>query len=67
MRDTTETFIVGSIFGFCLASIIWTGISIYDKNIPDELSCRNGKLFEVTTEGNISIYKPTYNDCEVQK
>lgn len=33
----------------------------------NELACRDGKLFEVTHKGNITIYDPTFDECEEEK
>lgn len=59
-------FIIGLALPVLLAimgmMLIFSGLS----NGP-ELSCRDGKLYEVTHEQNLTIYDPTYNDCEEVK
>lgn len=56
------TMIVGMTFGamICL-------MAIADADIRPELACRDGKLYEVSYEQNITIYDPTFNDCEETK
>ena len=53
---------VGLLIGVLVTSILT--ILIYKFSGPDELVCRDSKLFEITHEGNITIYNPTYNECE---
>lgn len=54
---------IGVIIGIAILCIIY---SISTSNSPT-LSCREGKLFEVSHEGNITIYDPTFSDCEENK
>jgi hypothetical protein len=32
-----------------------------------KLICRNGKLYEVSCKQTITIFTPTYDDCEVKQ
>lgn len=52
-------------FVFVMISVL---ISIFYKEVlkPEPpVECRNGKLFKVSYEGNITIYDPTFDDCEI--
>ena len=54
-------------FVFVMISVL---ISIFYKEIvkPEPpVECRNGKLYKVSHEGNITIYDPTFDECEVAK
>ena len=55
--------IAGVILGMIIQYILSSAIT---SDSPT-LSCREGKLYEVYHEGNITIYDPTYNDCEENK
>ncbi len=66
MRDIYELFWIGAFASFILTSSIWIILYNLHKQ-PDILSCREGKLYEVSYEGNITVFDPTYNDCEVAK
>ena len=61
--DASVSFILGLVIGagIVIAFIIALG-HLDDSSV--ELKCRDGKLFEVSHEGNITIYDPTYNECE---
>lgn len=67
MKDTTEALIIGMFLSFVFTSIVWFVLLIINHPNADELSCREGKLYEVTHEDNITIYDPTYNECEETK
>lgn len=58
-RGIAIGFMFGGIIA-CLACFV-----IYISTLPDdEISCRDGKAYLVTHDGNITIYDPTYSDCE---
>ena len=60
--EETVALTVGLLIGVFVTSILT--VLIYKFSGPDELVCRDGKLFEITHEGNITIYDPTYSECE---
>lgn len=69
MKNTCETgtiLILGVIFGMVLGAMIAL-MAIADADDKPELSCRDGKLYEVSYEQNITIYDPTFNNCEETK
>ncbi len=66
MKDIYEFFWIGAFASFILTSSIWIILYNLPKE-PDMLACRDGKLYEVSYEGNITVFDPTYNDCEVAK
>lgn len=56
--------VIGFMFGGILTSLAC--FVVYISTLPDdEISCRDGKAYLVTHDGNITIYSPTYSDCEM--
>lgn len=64
--EAGASMVVGAILGAVLTGIFSLWLSNYNSKLH-ELACRDGKLFEVTHEGNITIYDPTFDDCEVKE
>lgn len=68
-EKVVEWFIVGLfvIIAVLVGSII---VLIFYKEVISlnpSVECRSGKLFEVTTRDNITVYDPTFDDCEVKQ
>lgn len=60
-----ETMII-VLFIALITVVALIGFVLYKEiSASNTLECREGKLFKVTHEGNITIYDPTYDDCEV--
>jgi hypothetical protein len=67
IRDIT-THTLGALFLFTIVSLVMiVAVTAYRELFPEptELSCRNSKLYEVSYNNSITIYTPTYADCEV--
>lgn len=68
MKDECEenlVLTVGIIIGALVMLIVLT--TVYKYTDEKDLQCREGKLYEVTHEGNITIYDPTFDECEETK
>lgn len=63
--EAGASMVVGAILGLLTAAFsLW----LYNYNSKSyDLSCREGKLYAVTYEGNITIYDPTFDECEETK
>ena len=59
----TPMFLVRLFIGAFLCGLILYILSTVDS-ASTELACRNGKLYEVSYEQNLTIYDPTFNNCE---
>lgn len=59
----SSMLLVGMFIGAFLTGIIVVILSEVTRQ-PDMLACRDGKLYEVSYEQNITIYDPTFDDCE---
>ena len=64
--NESPMFLIGMFIG---ALLTWIILFILLKvNEPStELSCRDSKLYEVSYEQNITIYDPTFDDCEISR
>lgn len=49
-----------------LSVMVITGCSDL-REVDTPMVCRNGKAYKVIPHGNITLYSPTYDECEVTK
>jgi len=50
-----------------VATLILIATLIGCSESNPNLVCRDGKAFWQTTDGNITVFTPTYDDCEVSR
>lgn len=64
-RDALDSMLIVILFIVLFCFIALLCMVIYKEMFTSNpVECREGKLFEVTHEGNITVYDPTFKDCE---